>query len=769
MSGRKRGPDQPGDTPRSAVAQNPASSVIQRPVLPSRPAPWRQWIRAAVPDANEITAPRSESRRQLDRFVELQQLLLVAIAFSLGIWGYFRLPEEPDAIFVLVLFLLCASVALQRWYVGKLGLSSLLVLAVFGGMAGATLRTSLVEAPRMSAAATVTVTGRVVSLGWTERGQRVVLDVAGMEVPAYAVKDGVPERVRLTVPRASTLAVGEGISVRARLFPPSGPVRPGGYDYAFTAYFQGIGGTGYAYGRPDLVELGPQGWIAEAHSALQRLRSAIAERIAGLSRNEETAGIAIALLVGDRDRITEEAEDSLRQAGLAHILAISGLHMALFAGGAYTVFLFALALSPAAALTWPIHRIAALAALGAATAYLALSGASVATQRSYLMIALVFLGILVGRRGLTLRSVALAALVLLLAAPERLFHPGFQMSFAAVFCLVAAYDQLRQNNTRFIRAGQASGALGKVARKTGLWVSGLFITAVVAGLATGIVGAHHFGRIAPYGLVGNMLGMPVFSLIVMPMGVLTLLALPLGLAAYPLAAMEVGLDLVLAISRFTAGLDSGEGHLVPPGAGAALGLFAALGLGLILPVRFKVAALMPIALAGGALGLSRPPDVHLSDRGSSVAARDQDGILRFSARRAGFATEMWLQAEGLPPAEFAARKMAAPQRRCDESGCVVHAYAGSGTTGHAAVPLRIAFPKTADALADDCRYADAVVTDLAVGAWCRAGLVLSGADRTRAGAVSLWLELDLGEDGEWKTQVSHVRHAKGRPPRPWHR
>ncbi|GGB60285.1 competence protein ComEC [Roseibium aquae] len=734
--------------------------------------PWRRWIAAALPEPVHPSTGSSQTRRRLDRLLELHRLLLVALGFSAGIWGYFSLPEEPNLIIVLSLFSISLVAALNRWHGGRLGLGTLLVVAALGGAASGTLRTALVDAPRLTEEATVTVTGRVSAVGWTDRGQRIVLEVTAMQAPAYAVRNGIPNRVRLSLPKDTRSAVGEGLRVRARLFPPSGPVRPGGYDFAFSAYFQGLGATGFAYGAPEPVELSSSGWTGEVWTGLQAVRGGIAQRILGLSEDPDTAGVAIALLVGNRDRITQEAEDSLREAGLAHILAISGLHMALFAGGAYSVFLFALALSQTAALTWPIHRIAAVAALIAATGYLALSGASVATQRSYLMIALVFLGILVGRRGLTLRSVALAALALLILGPERLFHPGFQMSFAAVFCLVAAYDQLRQWQPGYLRRFHTSGFLGRATRTTCVWTGGLFITAVVAGLATGIVGAHHFGRIAPYGLVGNMLGMPVFSLLVMPMGVLTLLAVPFGLAAYPLALMEAGLWLVLEISRFTAGLDAGEGYLVPPGTWATLGLFAGLGVLLLLPGRFKLAAMLPLLVAAGALGTARPPDIQVSDRGMAVAARDAAGVLRLSQRRSGFASDMWLQAEGLAPSAFSSRKMTQDQRRCDPSGCVVRAYprpAAGGRPDLQARPFLIAFPRTAAALAHDCRRADMIVTDLTVGDWCSASIVLDAAGRARSGSVSIWLQIAENADGTEMPSVRSLRRAKSDPPRPWHR
>ncbi|MEJ8474281.1 ComEC/Rec2 family competence protein [Roseibium algae] len=692
--------------------------------------------------------------------VEEQGLLWGGFAFSIGILIYMALPAEPSFWALAGLFLVLFFILIPGIVRGRSGIWALLILAGFAGTACASLRTLLAEAPRLAVARTVTLEARVIDRQMTGRGPRLVLSVLAYEdrgtrrLPGDPVGAGnLPERVRLSAPKAADVRIGDGLRMKARLFPPSGPVRPGGYDFSFWAYFQGLGATGFVYGVPVPVDFGPMPTSLWFQRQLDDLRSGIGRQIRSALEPGDSAELAAALLVGDRSGLSDETEDILRQAGLAHVLAISGLHMALFAGGAYAAILLVLSFWEAIALRWPSHKLAACVALLAAIFYLGISGGSLATQRSFVMIGLVFLGLIVSRKGLTLHSVALAGLLLLILAPERLLHPGFQMSFAAVICLVAVYETWRTSS-----AGRGVQALSmrprfwsRIGWQTMLFWGGLTATALVAGLATGVIGVHHFGRIAPMGVIGNLLGMPVFTLLIMPMGVLALVLMPFGLASLPLQVMSAGLDVLLGFAEWTANLDIGQDHVSPPGANVTLLLMAALFLGVLARGWIRLGALPLGIIAGAFLVFDRPPDIQISEKGAIIAARGADGILRFSAKRAGFETDIWLQREGLPEDAFSVQKMGTPQRRCDPYGCVYLAYApmrtgslmASDRTGslvYKPVPIRIAMPQKAEALAMDCIEADIIVTELTVPKDCDVSLVIGAAERRAHGALSLWLE-----------------------------
>ncbi len=739
-------------------------------VGPAEAAPWNIWLRKLARD-EPVSAFADPSRgKSLTDHLHLNRLLLAAIAFAVGIWAYFALPEEP-ASFVLPVSALCASLwAFVQFRKGGVVRFAMLVAAFLLGAAAADLRTGFVAAPRISAPATFQLSGWISEISKGHRGKRLVVSVVRMKGPDYALSNGVPDHVRVNVPKDSAVDVGEFVSMRARLFPPAGPVFPGGYDFSFVVYFDGLGASGYSYGQPKVAQAEEgRPLFHVARKMLVDVRGGIRSRLEALGQDEAATALMVALLVGIRDLISEETEEDLRIAGLAHILAISGLHMALFAGGAYAAFVLVLSISPALALNYQIHRFAAVGALMAATLYLLLSGASVATQRSYVMIMLVFLGILAGRRGLTLRSVALAGLVLLLMAPESLFHPGFQMSFAAVLCLVAAYESLRNIGSSASLIGSAGQRLGQgLPRWIGTiakWLGGLLVTSLIAGLATGIIGAHHFGRIAPYGLLGNVLGMPIFTLVVMPMGLLTLLLMPFGLASIPVWGMEWGLKLLLDIARYTSSMDGGSGIVLPPTAFTTLALFSGLFLLLFLPGRTRGISLLSIGLGVLLWVLARPADVQIAESGTVVAARDETGLMRISTTRQSLRSDMWKQQEGLAAGEPNFPKMNKDQRRCDDEGCVIKAYAPAARGR----PYLIAFSKTLEGTLEDCKRADLVFTELDHAPENCGIRVYGRNDRTLTGAISLWLSAEPGvESGFVSTQVERMKNAKSVPPRPWH-
>ncbi|WP_162901469.1 ComEC/Rec2 family competence protein [Breoghania sp. L-A4] len=409
--------------------------------------------------------------------------------------------------------------------------------------------------------------------------------------------------------------VSKPVRFLARLSPPGGAVLPGGYAFDQAAYFASIGASGFVYGdlKPvvDAGDWPEPGWRLHLGGALTDIRFAISARIRdslsdpATGTDSEAGGIAAALIVGDRGGVSEAAQESLRVAGLAHVLAISGMHMALVAGTIFFAVRAVLAASPALALGYPIRHWAAGAALVAATVYLALSGASIATQRAYIMAAIVFIAMLSGRRALTMRSVAVAALLILAASPEALLQPGFQMSFAAVIALVAAYEAWRKRGAR--ETTRAGHTLWHGLR---FWIAGLLVTSLIAGLATAPIAAVHFYRTAPLGLLANMAAMPLVSLVIMPAAVASVLAMPFGLDPLPLSAMGAGIDAMLAIAETVARWTPSGGLVgaVPPVVGLAC--VAGLLLLALLKSRWRLIGLAPISLAA-VLHFGFPPSARI--------------------------------------------------------------------------------------------------------------------------------------------------------------
>jgi len=248
----------------------------------------------------------------------------------------------------------------------------------------------------------------------------------------------------------------------------------------------------------------------------------------------ETGAIAAALMTGDRGGIPQDVTNAMRDSGLAHVLAISGLHMVIMAGTVFWLVRALLALSPSLALRFPIKKWAAAIALLAAAFYLALSGAAVPTVRAWIMMSIFLIAVMLDRPALTMRNVALAALAILIVEPESLFDPSFEMSFAAVIGLVALYEWLSRRDRARLRD---VSPVWRGLRFGGGLVFGAAMTTIVAGTAVAPFAVYHFHRMSHFGLMANMIAAPLISLLIMPMAVIALIAMPFGLEAWPLYAM----------------------------------------------------------------------------------------------------------------------------------------------------------------------------------------------------------------------------------------
>ena len=366
-----------------------------------------------------------------------------------------------------------------------------------------------------------------------------------------------PERVRLSVRKGTAPPVGAYVTLKARLSPPLAPLRPGGYDFARDMYFQRIGASGFVLGTIKIAEPpAPPGRLLQATAAIQGLRDAIDARIRAVIPGDK-GSIASALITGKRDAISTPVNDAMYVSSLAHVLSISGYHMAVVAGVVFFVLRALLALVPTFANRRPIKKWAAFAALIAAALYLVLSGAEVATQRAFIMTTVVLVGVMVDRAALTLRTLAVAALAVLLIAPEAVVHPSFQMSFAATLALIAAYER----GLPWMIAGADTSRGARVALWGGRELLALVLASLVAGLATTPYAAFHFHRLAPYGVLANLLAMPIVSIWVMPMGLLGLFAIPFGFDGPLWRLMGDGIDWMITVALWVAHLPGAVGRI----------------------------------------------------------------------------------------------------------------------------------------------------------------------------------------------------------------
>jgi competence protein ComEC len=534
------------------------------------------------------------------------------------------------------------------------------------------------------------------------------------------------------------------------LDPPPQPASPGAYDFARDAFFDSVGAVGFALGAPQAwTPPAPPPWRLALTMRVNALRWTMTRRIVDVL-GPSTGGLAAAMTTGEAAFIPSQEVNDLRASGLAHIISISGVHMAIVGGFTFAGLRLLIAAWPWLALRVNGKKLAAAAALVAVLAYLTISGAPPPAVRSAVTAAIAFGAILVDRQAISLRALAVAAFVVLLAQPEAVTQPGFQMSFAATAALVALAGvwphPVREINTPWpIRAVQGLGS----------WLAAAVAISLVAGLATAPFAMQHFNRVSTWGLVANLLVEPVSALLMMPSLALGAVLMPFGLDAAPLQVAGFAIGLLNRIAATAAAapmaqlvVASGPGWTLPA---AFLGLlWVCLWRG---PLRLFG---LPFALAVALVPKPATPDAWVSADGAAVAVRAGRDAILFRPDVKLFGAELWSRRRGLAPLETEGRRDAAYD--CDRQSCAPgpQAPVPLAATWNLKRPLP---PGRLDAL---CARAEVVVlrNDFRPDS-CRAPLVLTGEEFRRGGSAELY----RGRDGRWR--IVWAQDLRGRRPWTW--
>lgn len=688
------------------------------------------------------------------------------VLLGLGIGLYFSLPFEPPLWFGWLFGGILGFWAL-RLHNRPLVAAGVLALAlVLLGVGVAGLRTWWVAAPVIHEdSGALSLSAQVERIEVLDHGQRVSL------IHLHSARlspDATPKSVRIKLMgEQPPFLPGDWIELRAKLMPPPAPAMPGAFDFQRQSYFRGLGGVGFAFGKVKVIGAAPGAGLDSLSFGFQRLRTAITQRVRdGFSgaQSGDQGAIAMALMTGERGEISEPVLDDMRASGLAHLLAISGLHVGLIAGIVFFALRAGLALVPWLALRYPIKKWAAVGAILAAFVYALLAGATVPTQRAFLMVAIVLLAVVFDRRAVSMRLVAWAAMAILVLSPESLLGASFQMSFSAVVALVGVYEVLRRRGVLQHPTETKWGQIGR-------YMMGVALTTAVAGAATGFFAAYHFNRVADFGLAANLIAVPVTAVWIMPWAVVAYALMPLGLESLALTPMGWGIDVLMGAAHTVAGW---------PGAVTDVAAFPAWGLvlisfgGLWLALwqgRWRLGGIPVFAIGLLSLFVETMPDVIIHADAKLAAVRTPQGHYAFSSlTTAKFERDVWLRRAGLvgDMGRWAAfskgpEKEQGPSGdatgtaalRCDALGCL---YQAKGQ--------RIAFTRAPEALQEDCWAADVVVVNMPKVTCPAANLVITSTDLKRLGTHAVWLRADSRDTtGTKGIRVKTVNGERG--DRPW--
>ncbi|MGL4301242.1 MAG: ComEC/Rec2 family competence protein [Sphingomonas sp.] len=551
-----------------------------------------------------------------------------------------------------------------------------------------------------------------------------------------------PAHLRVNLTEADVpvgLVPGATLLLSARLMPPPEPAVPGAYDYARTAWFDGIGATGRGFAPIRMVAGG-------GTAAAAGLRVRLSQHIQAQAGGGGAGGIAAALATGDQGSIPMADNEAMRRSGLAHLLSVSGLHITAAVGAVMVLVMRLLALSPWLALRWRLPLIAAGAGALAAIGYTLLTGAEVPTIRSCVAALFVLIALALGREALTLRLVAAGAVVVLLLYPEALAGPSFQLSFAAVASIIALNEHPA---VRGWFGPREQSRLAKLARE----LASLLLTGLVVELALLPISLFHFQKAGVYGAVANIVAIPLTTFVTMPLEALALLFDCIGAGAPFWWATARSLDLLLWIARTTAAIPGSVAPL-PAMPGAAYGLMVVGGLWLALwRTRWRRLGLLPLAVGAVWALLTPAPDVLVTGDGRHVAIRTARGDLALLRDRIGdYTADMLAENGGIEDLPVLMSEQ--PEARCSRDLCLMTRRAGG--RDWRILATRSVYLVPAPDLIAACAEADIVISERRLPRRCAPRwLRLDRATLARSGGVAIALGT---------ASVRTVRHAGDRHP-----
>ncbi len=658
-------------------------------------------------------------------------LIWTPVLLGLGVAFYFLLPREPRLFSGLVLFGATVALGVALRHRPVLARSAVVLAMVAAGFLAAELRTAMVTAPVLHAPiGPAVVGGRVAEVELQEKSARILLaDVRIVGLDRAAT----PAQVRIGLTRYSDIPrLGDRLSLKAKLFDPPAPAAPGAHDFRRDLYFLRIGAVGYAvqkYVRPAGDD--PIDNDASGGPLLGRLRQAAAEKISAVLSDPAQRAIALALLVGERGPIPDDVNNAMRDAGLAHLLAISGMNITIAAGLIYFTLRLGLAAIPWLALRFPIKKWAAAGGLVGEILYTEFVGAPVSAERSMITTGFIMLAIIADRSALTLRLVAISAALLILAEPEALMGASFQMSYGAIVALVVLYERWNFHGGGEKGGGGERGPI----RRALTYLMGIAVMSLVASAASAVFAIYHFQQSAFYGMGANLLAVPVHDLWIMPWGIASYGLMPFGLEELALKPMGWGISAMLAVARLFSGFPGAAGHFAAMPA-AALGLIVVGGLWFLLWTRrWRWLGVAPVAAGIMLTVTASQPDLLIAEDGRLVAIRMDNGAIALSNRAHDkFTQSVWVRRAGEgdigdnPPA---ALRDAPDAQQCGKGVCLFT------VAGHKGAILSDVRGFQAACNGGQAGGPEIVISQIAAHAHCPAPLVIDRTDLARDGAQSV--------------------------------
>ena len=553
----------------------------------------------------------------------------IPVFLSFGILIYFVLPQEPQLYLSLapsaILLIVLVISFFKKFNLFKV---SLLMFCIALGFSSASLRTSVVDTKTLEKeTGKVWVKGKVAQIQHMQVGKRILL----REVKIYDKNVNRLNNVRLSIrTKSEGLSIGDTVKLAAVLLPPPKPITPHGYDFSRYAYFKNLSAIGYAVNKIRVVEKSE----SSLGNFFVNLRNKVIEKVKA-NLPEPMAGIANGILVGDSSSISKTDYDIVRISGIAHLLAISGMHMVVVVAILFISIRFLIIRSEYLALRVDAKKAAAVVALIGSTLYLLLTLAPISAQRAYIMSSIILLAIISDHNSSALRAVAIAAIIILMITPEEVLSPSLQMSFVASLALISSFG--------FFNKFLIKNSDKKYIKLFNYFISIIFST-LIAGLATAPFIVYHFNQFSPYSVLTNLIAIPINDFWVMPFGLLSLILMPLGAEQIPIAVMGYGISLIFKVASIISALPYSS-FSIPSFSNIGIFLIYLGSIGLFVSVtHLRFIFIIPLLIGLFTKNPYLDPDILIENNGKIFAVRIGNELIFSSRGGAKFTREAWKQA-----------------------------------------------------------------------------------------------------------------------------
>lgn len=476
--------------------------------------------------------------------------------------------------------------------------------------------------------------GRVRHGEHTRHGQQLIVDVLHLSKRS---KEAWPKRVSLSLrgKDKKILRPGDIFEAPVKLTPPPGKLAPDGFDFRRFKKFQGVGAVGFIAGKvvPKAPTASPSLIID-----LENIRQNI-EQFFHQTLPKEQAAIASALITGNTKGIDNTVREAYAHSGIAHLLAISGLHINLVALLLFLMCRVLLSLYPPLLLQISLHKVAAVLAMGGAIFYLFISGMHPPSQRAVIILCLGVIAIICNRNPLSLRMLSFAAFIVLLFNPLLAQSPSFQLSFAAVAALIAGNEL----GIYPIRWHKEPG----IFKRLGGYFINILTTSLIASLAVLPFTLYHFHHLTVHGILANIIAIPLMAFWVLPTLVFGIMLMGTSLGPFFIHLAGLGIEFISQLALFVANM-KGARLYFPHHTGWGF-ILMCIGFYWMIAWRttWRLWGSLPFFLGLIFMIKSAPLDILVSGDAKYIAVRDEGDMWTSGMRTHTFLNHYWAHYLGI--------------------------------------------------------------------------------------------------------------------------